>query len=125
MAYLFSQYVSKENKGLCLYEIYLLGGWDNNHGKCDVFSEDVIGGMWVRKQNPVEDRGKGSRVPLQTEGRPISAACVKGESELHTDPWRGALSGHRTAAHFFFPVENQDTMLHVFSPMWGAQVVGK
>lgn len=39
-----------------------------------------------RKQNPVEDRGKGSRMSLQTEERTISAACVNGESELHTDP---------------------------------------
>lgn len=57
-----------------------------HHGKCDVFSEYVIGGVCIRKQNPVEDQGEGSRVLLPTEGRMISAACVKGESELHTDP---------------------------------------
>lgn len=38
----------------------------------------------MRKQNPVEDQGEGSRMSLQTEERTISAACVNGERVSYT-----------------------------------------
>lgn len=108
MAYLCPQCVSKENKGLCLYEIYLLGGWDNSQGKCDMFSAYVVGGMWIRKQNPVEDQGEGSRMSLQTEERTISAACVNGERVSYTQIPEGKHYLGTEQLHFFFLSKNPE-----------------